>query len=436
MLDPEFDRIFGKTDARLAVLEEMPVGGALASALVALRSLQMDGYAAVRVHALWSKVIAWAAAQQMIATNDCVSGVRGLVGPPDDPHEAYVLAAQEIACATSVPYPTAMAQIELVDRIGECMPESWSALDRGDISLNHVKACHRATRNCPPRVAAAVEAQVIPQAVARGWTPSELARAARKLIITIDPEGAAQREAEAKTRSDVEFFPGEDGMAGLNSFGPAPLVREMADVIDDRAATMKREGDNRSIGLRRFQALYDAVVGSSAGSKPSPARAHTLLTVPLTTVLGLDDQPGELAGYGPVTAATARRIAADSTLSRLVTDPMSGTPIDLGRKYKPSRLLRDLVKATQPRCSMIGCSRPAYQCEMDHRLEHNRGGDTNPQNLQPLCKLHHQLKTKQRWKVGINADGEQEWTSYLGFRYVSRDRDPRAGDPDPPRQVA
>ncbi|MGN6473750.1 MAG: DUF222 domain-containing protein [Mycobacteriales bacterium] len=436
MVDPRFERIFGKTDARIAVLEEMPVGGALACALVALRSVQMDAYAAVRVHALWSKVIAWASAQQMIATNDSVSGLRGLLEPPDDPREPYLLAAQELATATAIPYPTAMAQVELVDRIGECMPESWQALDRGDISLNHVKALHRATLNCPPKVAASVDAQLIPQAVARRWTPSELSRAARKLIISIDPEGAAKREEEAQTRSDVECYPDEDGMAHLDVFGPAPMVRAMADVIDDRADAMKRAGDDRPVGVRRFQALFDAVRGAAQGSTPGGAQVHTLVAIDLTTLLGLNDKPGELAGYGPITADTARRLAMDSTLSRLVTDPVTGSPIDLGRRYKPSTLLRQLVQAGQPRCAMIGCSRPAYQCELDHRLEHNRGGDTNPANLQPLCKLHHQLKTKQRWKVGVNADGRQTWTSFLGFTYVSHDRDPLVADPDPPAEAA
>lgn len=428
-------RVFGPADAQVAVLEEMAVGPALVSGLAALESLQMDAYAAVRVHALWSKVIAWASAQQMIATMDAVNGVRGLIGPPDDLNDQYVLAAQELACATSTPYPTAMGQIELVDRIGECMPQSWMALDRGDLSLNHVKALHRATRNCLPTVAEAVEAQIVPLAIARRWTPGELGRAARKLIISIDPGGAAQREEAAQADSDVEFFPGEDGMAYLHVFGPAPFVRAIANVLDDRAAAMGRDGDDRPRGVRRFHALVDSVRCRADDSTAGPLASHTLVTVDLATLLGLNDKPGELAGYGPITADTARRIAADSTLQRLVIDAV-GSPIDLGRRYRPSTLLRDLVRATRPRCSMIGCSRPAYQCELDHRQEHNQGGDTNPDNLQPLCKLHHQLKTKKRWRVGVNADGRLTWTSFLGFSYASHDQDLQVGGPDPPAATA
>ncbi|HVY11585.1 MAG TPA: DUF222 domain-containing protein [Mycobacteriales bacterium] len=432
---PANDTLHARADVAISVLEDMPVGPGLVAGLVALRAVAMDGYSAVRVHTLWSKVIAWASAQQMIATYDCVKGVRTALGP-QDMEEAFMLAAQEIAAATAIPYSTARAQVEFVDDVSDRLAHSWQALDRGDLTLAHVKALHRATRNCTPAVIEAVDAKVIPLAVARRMTPSQLARAARRLIITIDPQGAAERAKQAKERGDVEFYPGEDETATLAAFGDAEPLRRVMDEIDHRAAVMKRAGDARPIGMLRVQALVDAFFGAAEhGERPS-GTAQALVTVDLMTLLGVTDKPGELAGYGPITAETARRIAADATLRRLVTDPMNGNPLDLGRTYRPSKLLRDLVRAARPRCSMIGCSRPAYQCELDHRLEHGDGGDTNPENLQPLCKLHHQLKTKRRWKVGVNADGQPTWTSFLGFSYVSHDRDPELSDSGPPNVSA
>jgi hypothetical protein len=47
--------------------------------------------------------------------------------------------------------------------------------------------------------------------------------------------------------------------------------------------------------------------------------------VPITTLLGLDEHPGELVGYGPIPAPLAREIAAEGTWRRLLTDPASGT---------------------------------------------------------------------------------------------------------------
>ncbi|HWA67105.1 MAG TPA: DUF222 domain-containing protein [Mycobacteriales bacterium] len=424
---------FARSDARIAVLEEMPVGASMAAGLVALRAAPIDARSAVRVHALWGKLIAWATAQQMIATSDCVRGVREFY--PYVLGDEHILAANEIAAATATPFATAMAHLELVERIDECLPASWTALDRGDLTLGHLRSLHRVTRNCSPAVVERVETKLVPLAVARGWTPSQLARAARKEIIAIDPAGAAERAEKARADSDVEFLPGEDDTATITAHGEAEQVRQMMDLLDERAAAMRRAGDERPLGVRRFAALFAAVTAAAGRSAKNALRAQVLVTVGLPTLLGDNDDPAELSGYGPITAETARRIAADATLRRLVTDPLTGTVIDLGRKYRPSKLLRDLVEATQPRCVMVGCSRPAYQCELDHRLEHGRGGDTNPDNLQPLCKLHHQLKTKKRWKVGVNADGSLTWTSFLGFTYTTREQDPLTGDPDPPESA-
>ena len=423
--------LYARADVKIALLEDMPVGPGLAAGLCELRATTMDGYSAVRVHALWSKVLAWASAQQMIATRDCVTGIRGDFGPQDI-GEALVVAAQEIAAATATSYASARAQVDLVDQIADDLARSWEALDRGDLTLSHIKALQRATQDCTPAVIAAVDAAVIPLAIRRRMTPSQLARAARRLIITIDPAGASERAKKAKTAADVELYPGQDETATLAAFGDAVPLRLIMDELDHRADLLKRGGDTRPIGMLRVQALYDAVFGSADQSARPVPSAHVVVTVDLTTLLGLNEKPGELADYGPITAASVRRIAEDATLQRLVTDPLSGKPLDLGPKYRPSKLLRDIVRAVRPRCSMIGCSRPAYQCELDHRLEHAAGGATNPENLQPLCKLHHQLKTKKLWKVGVNADGSLTWTSYLGFRYVAHDQDPQVGDSDPP----
>jgi hypothetical protein len=440
MMHPGLVAAYRRTDARLDELEKLPVGPTLAGRLVGLRGAMIDPYGAVRLHTLWGKVIAWAGAQQMIATHDTLNGIRMVDVNLFD--EAYRLAAQEIACATSIPYPTALGQVELVARVADCMPQSWMALDRGELSLQHIKSLARATDHCTPKLTETVETKLIPIAVTRGWTPSELARAARREIIKLDPDGAAKRATAAKADADVEYFPGANETATMSAHGDAVLIRAMMDALDERADQMARDGDQRSPGLRRFHALADAVLGSAkrstqTGPTDAAPRAVTLVTVDLTTLLGLNERPGELAGYGPITAQTARQIAADSTLRRLLTDPLTGNALDLARRsYKPSKLLRQLVEAAKPRCSMIGCSRPAHRCELDHRLEYLQGGHTNPDNLQPLCKLHHQMKTKKQWKVGANQDHSLTWTSFLGFTYTTQNTDPLTGDPDPPATAA
>ena len=415
----------GHVAARLAVAEQMPLGPVLIAELVALKAAPMTSELALRRHALWDKVASWVAAEQMIATNDTVHGLRGILELP--PGEAQMLAAQEIACTTHTSYATAMTHVALVERVGDCLPACWEALDRGQLTLGHVKAVERVTHHCPPRVAEAVDTTVIPLAVSRGWTPGETAKAARKLVIALDPDGAKKREETARDDSDIRLYPEPDGMATLAATGEASLMHSMMAVLNDHAETLARNGDQRSIGIRRVHALHDLITANTPASATTtdgprrPARGEALLRLDLDTYLGCNDKPGELTGYGPISADTARRIAADCTLRRLITDPLTGDTIDLGlRSYKPSAALKRIVEAEHPTCTMPGCTKPAHLCEIDHRTEHRNGGRTDRRNLKPLCKMHHQLKTKKRWTVDVNPDGSETWTSYLGITHTKK----------------
>jgi hypothetical protein len=441
-MDPQLRSRYAKTAARVTVAEQMSVGARLHLELEAMSSELMDAATAVRLHVLWGKVIAHAQARQMVATHDTVDAVRDGLLQPQSADEADMLAGLELACASHVPYSTARSQLRLVRRVGEALGTSWEALDRGDVSLPHVKAVDRATEHCPAKIAEAVDARVIPAAVQRGWTPSETGKHARKLVLELDPDGAAKREEAARSQADVEFYPQPDGVASMTATGDAALAREMFDAVNDTAAAMGRAGDDRPVGMRRFYAMADLILGRVSDQATRRGGREVLATGDITTLIGADDKPGELVGYGPISADMLRRITTDHRLRRMLTDPLTGEVKDLGRRaYAPSARLRMAVKATNPTCTAPGCNQPAIHCEIDHRNEYDRGGCTNQCNLKPLCKLHHDLKTRKRWKVDQNPDGSETWTSYLGFTYVKWPRhfplpEPPPVDDEPPIEVA
>ena len=180
----------------------------------------------------------------------------------------------------------------------------------------------------------------------------------------------------------------------------------------------------------------------------SPVSAHRPLihvTVPLTTLMGLDDEPGELAGYGPIPASLARQIAADpdGTWRRLLTDPVSGTLLDYGRRsYRPPAALACIVRARDSECRYPGCRRPAVACELDHVQAWQHGGTTSEDNLCALCERHHDLKEHLGWQVVLHPDRAMEWITPTGHHYWSRPVDHRPSpplqppEPDPPDTMA
>src|SRR5204862_963602 len=75
-----------------------------------------------------------------------------------------------------------------------------------------------------------------------------------------------------------------------------------------------------------------------------PPAAHVTLIVPLTTLLGLDQEVAEIPGHGFVPAVQARQMAmADGSVwRRLVVDPLTGAALDLStRRYRPTRAMAD-----------------------------------------------------------------------------------------------
>jgi hypothetical protein len=170
------------------------------------------------------------------------------------------------------------------------------------------------------------------------------------------------------------------------------------------------------------------------------------VTVALSTLLGLDEAPAELAGFGPISAEQARALAAGGTWRRLVTDPLSGAVLDVGRtRYRPPQPMAEHVIARDSTCAGPGCPVPAARCDLDHTVEFHkpraaagssvgdsavdapsssepvRGvpgtGRTAADNLGPLSHRCHRLKTDGGFTLRQVAPGVFEWHTPAGLAY-------------------
>ncbi len=160
--------------------------------------------------------------------------------------------------------------------------------------------------------------------------------------------------------------------------------------------------------------------GSRSGLR---GEAKIFVTIPATTLAGLDDQDGMLSGYGPITADAVRELAGTAhTLYRIFTDPNTGRPLALGRSsYRVDTQLREFLQLRSDTCQFPGCGVNARRTDADHITEWDTGGETNPENLQLLCRKHHNLKTHHGWQAKV-LDPETntiQWTSPLGNTYIA-----------------
>ena len=112
-----------------------------------------------------------------------------------------------------------------------------------------------------------------------------------------------------------------------------------------------------------------------------------------------------------VPALTAWALAAGGTWRRLVTDPVGGTVVDVGRtRYRPPTGLADLVRARDRACVFPTCQTPAERCDIDHLTAWSQGGTTSLDNLVTLCEAHHRLKHTPGWALTRDqASGILSW---------------------------
>ncbi len=359
-------------------------------------------------------------------------------------------------------------------------------LRRGTIDAGRARAILDSLADVPWQVALAVEDQVLPEAPRRtaGQLRRDVARA---LIAIDPAEAERRAETRRRCRRVTRPRALPDETAAMTIQGPAADVLALDTALQAAATAAKADGDRRTLDQFRFDALAtiasEALVtghlggehlhlplahldgrrpeihvtvslahllpqdasdatGAGAGADeagvirrmvtcPPGAGAHALEEPwrhPADPVTGTGpaidpDAVPQLTGYGPITPATARALAAGGIWRRLVTDPLSGRLLDLGHtRYRPSAPLADHVRARDGHCVRPGCSAPARDCQLDHtdpwcHEDPSTGGRTSPGNLGPLCQRDHQVKTHGDFRVQQTAPGEFEWTTPTGHRY-------------------
>jgi hypothetical protein len=121
-------------------------------------------------------------------------------------------------------------------------------------------------------------------------------------------------------------------------------------------------------------------------------RPHVVANIPLAVLAG--ETGSAVLGSGAVIdAATARQLACDASISRLITGAAS-EPLDVGRATRsiPTAIARQLIIDDQ-HCRHPGCQAPTWACEAHHVIwwEGPGNGETKLTNLVLLCWQHHHL---------------------------------------------
>jgi hypothetical protein len=309
----------------------------------------------------------------------------------------------------------AAAMIRAGRRLAE-FPELAAAYAEGAVSTAHVNVVTAATT--PARLAVAVAAgidlsttdRVLTEA-ARSLGPEDTGRAVRRWVIGVDPDGTLDDDAgrprvfrmAASSGGRVYFSGHADAVGGEIVHTALEAVMNGHRPADDRRTHAERQGD-ALVELCR-QALNAGSLPTVRGERPQVRVSIDLMA------LCAERGAGELPFAGPISSETARRLACDAAVVRMITGP-AGLPLDVGREQRTaSAAIRRAVEARDEHCVFAGCTAPAAWCDIHHVVHWAHGGVTSCDNGALLCERHHTAVHEGRFRIARDP-GTAVWRTY------------------------
>ena len=361
-------------------------------------------------------------------------------------------------------------------RVRSGLPTVWLAHRSGDVDTEQVRVIDRAARRAvEDATVAAIDAHAVDAAQTR--TPKQLAAWLLRLVVEHEPLAFAARHRRALSDRRVTVSQGPDGMGCVTGELSAADVAQIDQLLTALARDLGQD-DERTEQQRRADLMADLLLGRlelsadedreaddpegvewvevedvdldtgellgthleavgangehlgpTAGSPADstfgvrtqrrPQTVRIGIVVPLSSLLGLSNTPGQLADRSNAVPAECLRSAlaavgdgdgpADQVLfTRLLTDD-GGRLLDtreLGRF--PSRRLAEAVALRAGTCRFPTCTVPADQCDLDHH-EPVPIGRTESANLDPACRRHHRGKTF-AWLATVRDRDAVDWT--------------------------
>jgi uncharacterized protein DUF222 len=305
------------------------------------------------------------------------------------------------------------------------MPHTLAALEHGLLSECRATLIVRESACLDVEDRRALDAELCGEPTdLDGMGDARVAAAAKTIAYRLDPHAVVERAAKAENERCVTIRPAPDTMTYLTALLPVATGVSVYAALRRQADTTF---DGRSRGQVMADTLAERVTGRSAATA-TPIAVNLVLSD--ATLLGGDDTPAEVGGYGPVPAAVARHLVATAvddrrsraTLRRIYAHPQSGALVALESRARLfPRGLATFIGLRDQLCRTPYCDAPIRHS--DHAQPHAKAGPTNAVNGLGLCERCNYIKEAASWRVTASVDESgthaAEFTSPTGERYRS-----------------
>src|SRR4051812_11806850 len=238
-----------------------------------------------------------------------------------------------------------------------------------------------------------------------GMGDARITAAAKEIAYRLDAQAVVDRAAKAEADKTVTIRPAPDTMTYVTALLP---VAQGVGVY----AALKRAADTTFDGRSRGQVMADTLVERVTGRPAEVAQPIAVnLVISDEALLGGENTPALVDGYGPIPAAVALRLvqcaASDqrstATLRRLYRQPKSGALVAMESRSRcfPKGLAMFIGLRDQT-CRTPYCDAPIRH--RDHARPRHRGGPTTAENGLGECERCNYAKEAPGWHVTAGTD--------------------------------
>lgn len=408
-------------------VELIPTGPYLAAVVSSVDPSRLNGHDAVRLMQAEARLSSHHEAGKLAAMSEVAFSPPGDANSPVERSPGEIeYAAVEIAAALTLTRRAAEAEMERSLSLTGSLRRVWKTLSQGLIDLHKAKVFDQGIGHLPDDTVGQVLDHTLDEA--SELTTGQLRSRLSKSVMAADPDGTKSSFQEGLEDRRVVASSNPDMTADFHILNSHPdAVAAARANIEKIAKSLKTHGDSRALDQIRSDAALDLLAGKCVNPKHlrRGGGGRVNVTIPATTLARLSDEPGELDGFAPVIAEIARKTVFENIDGQWVfTVTDNGNPVATGTlARRPTEAQKRKIRADYPTCTFPGCRQPAYDCDIDHRRPHSRGGSTCNHNLAPLCRHHHMCRHHAQWEMERLPDGDHDGTSPLGHTYI-RKRDP------------
>ncbi|MCK0517712.1 HNH endonuclease signature motif containing protein [Williamsia sp. DF01-3] len=289
--------------------------------------------------------------------------------------------------------------------------ETRAAFEEGDIGFTHVREIVTALQGLDDALLARVEPEAILIAQ-QGLSRSVLRNELDRMVIAVDPDGAAERRKAMKPHRDYRSSRDRRQLhqQRADAQGGGDLCTHHKPACSSRQRTRGQQIDRNGM---RPRVVWTEERGSAAteSTREDDALRAAYPRAPASRQHCRHRQSG-------ITAPPPGLLPPDGHGG--LTEPPPGA-----LTYQPSQALREMIIARDGTCRTPGCSTPASECEIDHIIPFNHadprsGGWTIEEDLAPICRPDHKRKTLGYWIARMHSDRTITWTTQYGQTYVTR----------------